>query len=55
MPASTTKTYARTTIEKACEKAKARVLEDLGNSVFKDAADLTCKLLTKYIKEELFK
>lgn len=64
MPTSTTrstakstpvKTYSKTEVEKACDKAAKHISDDLGNSVFHDAAELTCKLYTKYLKEELFK
>lgn len=60
MPTSTTrstpvKTYSKAEVEKACEKAMKRIDEDLGTSIFHDPAELTCKLYTKYLKEELFK
>ena len=58
MPPSTQKTptvYGRVTILNACEEARKKVIEDIGDSVFKDAADLACKLYLKHLKEVLFK
>lgn len=56
MPASTTaKTYTKAVIDKATEKAKQRILEEMGASTFAAVTEMVCKLYAKYLKEELSK
>ena len=56
MPTSTTtKTYTKTNIEQAMDAARKKVTESLSDSVFADAANLTCQLYEKNLREVLFK
>lgn len=54
MPASTTKPKAPTAMQyaSALEKARIRVLGELGGSSYAPIAELVCKLMIKYAREE---
>lgn len=54
MPASTTaKSPTKLQVADALEKAKIRIIGEIGGSSYAAIAELVCKLMIKYTREEL--
>ena len=57
MPTSTTKPAApkptALQFNDALEKSKAKIMNELGSSSYAPVAELVCKLMVKYTREEL--
>lgn len=52
-PAPKSKALTPTTVADALEKSRERIRKEFENSSYADVAELVCKLMAKYTREEI--